>query len=138
MAVKKVNIADGFDEAILVLPWLTEALQYSSDDVTETDLIKGLVEHDYQLWLTDNAACLSSLTKWEDKPVVCLFLISGEKGKALREVITAHPILEEYAREKRCEGLLGIGRSTWRKALGRIGFEVVSTRGSDNVYFKEV
>ncbi|KQO79437.1 hypothetical protein [Rhizobium sp. Leaf262] len=138
MEVKKVKITEGYDEAIRVLPWLTEALQYSSDSITETDIIRGLIEYDYQLWLTDHAACITSFTEWEGKTVCCLFLISGEKGKALPEILAAHPILEEYAREKGCDGLLGIGRATWLKALSRIGFEQVSKRGSDNVYFKEV
>lgn len=139
MAVTKVKITEGYDEAIRVLPWLTEALKYSKNSINETDIIRGLIEYDYQLWLTDHAACITSLTEWDDRQVCCLFLISGEKGKALPEILAAHPVLEEYAREKGCVGLVGIGRSTWLKALEKIGFEVVSRDGdSDNVYFKEV
>jgi hypothetical protein len=140
MAVSKIDSAGEFHKEIdRCFPWLIEALRYSNNTIAAEDILRGLVERDYQLWTTDNAACITSITEWESKPVCCLFLIGGVRGKAMPEILAAHPQLEEYARTHGCVGLLGIGRALWAKVLPALGFQVVQqSKDSDNVYFKEV
>ena len=124
MAVTKVDTAEQFDaEYPRVRNWLIEALKLSDNNISERDLLIGLVERDYQLWTTENAACVTSLTEWNGKPVCCLFLIGGNKGKAMREVLCdGQDAVEAYAVSHGCDGLLGIGRKFWAKVLRPYGF----------------
>lgn len=137
---RKIDTATEFTTEIpRCFPWLIEALQHSTSEVTPEQILERLVERDYQLWTTDNAAAITSITDWEGKRVCCLFLIGGEKGKAMPEILASHNQLEEYARKFACVGLLGIGRALWAKVLPAIGFQVVSTDGDKgNVYFKDL
>lgn len=140
MAVRKIDTAGEFHQEITrCLPWLIEALKFTRNKIAAEDILKGLVERDYQLWTTEHAACVTSITEWQGKAVCCLFLIGGEKGKAMPEILAACPQLEEYARHHQCAGLLGIGRALWAKVLPAIGFQIVNNDGdTENVYFKEV
>lgn len=140
MAVRKIDTASEFHKEIdRCFPWLIEALEYSNNQIDATGILKGLVERDYQLWTTDHAACITSITEWSGKKVCCLFLVGGEKGKAMPEILAAHIELEAYARKHGCAGLLGMGRALWAKVLPTIGFEVIQQNGvSENVYFKEL
>lgn len=135
MAVTKVDTAEQFDaEYPRVREWLLDAIRYSKNTIDEIDLIYGLFDRDYQLWTTENAACVTSLTEWEEKSVCCLFLIGGNKGKAMHEVLhVGQPIVEAYARKHGCDGILGIGRSFWRKILPAHGFIVKGDH-----YYKEI
>jgi len=139
MAVRKIDTAEDFkSELDRCFPWLLEAFRFSNNQIAPEDILKGLVERDYQLWTTDHAACVTSLTEWDGKQVCCLFLIGGEKGMAMPEILAAHTELEEYARKHGCAGLLGIGRALWAKVLPTIGFNIISKGETDHVYFKEV
>lgn len=134
MAVTKVDTAEQFHaEYPRVRDWLIEALKYSKNLVSEIDLLKGLEDRDYQLWTTSNAACVTSLTEWEGQPVCCLFLIGGNKGKAMAEILLeGQPVVEAYARAHGCKGLLGIGRALWARVLPAQGFTI-----NGDTYFKE-
>ena len=139
MAVRKIDNADEFHSEIeRCLPWLIEALAYSNDETSIEDLLKGLVERDYQMWTANNVACVTALTKWDGEDVCCAYMVGGPKGRALRETLASYPIIEEYAKQKGCDGFLAIGRSTWRNALARVGFKAVQQDGDAFVYFKEI
>lgn len=134
MAVTKVDTAEQFDaELPRVRNWLIEALRYSKNTITEAELLIGLIDRDYQLWTTANAACVTSLTEWQGKSVCCLFLVGGNKGKAMNEILfEGQPVVEAYAKSHNCKGLLGIGRAFWSRVLPAHGFIV-----ADDCYFKE-
>ena len=135
MAVTKVDTAEQFyAEYPRVRDWLISAMAYSDNEISEAKLLNGLVDREYQLWTTQNAACITSITEWEDKQVCCLFLIGGNRGKAMQEILyEGQPIVEAYAREHGCDGLLGIGRDLWKRVLPEHGFSVRGT-----IYFKEI
>lgn len=85
MAVQRIDSAEQFDiEYPRCREWLLEALTYSENNISERDLLNGLIERDYLLWTSDNAACVTSLTEWREEPVCVLFLVGGEKGKAMQ------------------------------------------------------
>lgn len=140
MAVRKIDTAEEFNvEIVRVLPWLIAAHAYTQNEITFPEILNGLVERDYQLWVTDNAACVTSITKWNEKRVCCLFLIGGERGKAMPEIAAGVGELEAYARKHNCAGLLGIGRALWKKIMPAFGFQIVKQDGDfSNVYFKEL
>ncbi|QRM54746.1 hypothetical protein [Sinorhizobium sp. BG8] len=129
MAIQRIDNAEKFEiEYPRCREWLLEALKYSTNNIGENDLLNGLVERDYLLWTSDNAACVTSLTEWREKPVCVLFLIGGAKGKAMREILLeGQPIVEAYAQEHSCAGLLGIGREQWAKVLKPFGFQTEGT-----------
>lgn len=129
MAVQRIDTAEAFHiEYPRCREWLLEALSYSENDITESDLLIGLQDRDYLLWTSQNAACVTSLTEWREKPVCVLFLVGGARGKAMREIlIEGQSIVEEYAREHSCVGLLGIGREQWAKVLKPFGFQTEGT-----------
>ncbi|MEW9616020.1 hypothetical protein AB3G45_19585 [Shinella sp. S4-D37] len=135
MAVTKVDTAEQFDtEYPRVRDWLLEALRYTRNSITEVDLLKSLYDRDYQLWTTENAACVTSITEWEGNSVCCLFLIGGNKGCAMREILhVGQPVIEAYARKHNCKGLFGIGRVFWGRVLPQHGFIVKGDQ-----YFKEL
>lgn len=135
MAVTKVDTAAQFDtEYPRVRDWLIEALRFSKNDICESDLLVRLHIRDYQLWTTENAACITSITEWAGKRVCCLFLVGGRKGRAKYDVLhVGQPIIEQYAREHGCIGLLGIGRAAWSRILRQHGF--IST---GDHYYKEI
>lgn len=129
MAIQRIDSAEQFDiEYSRCREWLLKALEYSENKISEIDLISGLIERDYLLWTTDNAACVTSLTEWREKPVCVLFLIGGAKGRSLREILLeGQPVVEQYARDHACVGLLGIGREQWAKVLKPFGFQTEGT-----------
>lgn len=129
MAIQRIDTAEAFDiEYPRCREWLLQALCYSTNNITEHDLLNGLIERDYLLWTSEHAACVTSLTEWEGKAVCVLFLIGGTKGKALREILLeGQPDVEAYAREHSCDGLLGIGREQWAKVLKPFGFQTEGT-----------
>lgn len=135
MAIQRVDTAEQFHiEYPRCRNWLIEALNYSENEITERDLLIGLQERDYLLWTTDNAACVTSLTEWESKRVCVLFLIGGNKGKAMREILFGgQPIVEAWAKSMGCDGLLGIGRDLWKNVLPAHGFII-----KGNTYYKDI
>lgn len=135
MEVIKVDTAEQFDaEYPRVRLWLLEALTYTRNGTNEIDLIHGLYDRDYQLWTTENAACVTSLTEWQGKSVCCLFLIGGNKGCAMHEILhVGQPVIETYARKHGCDGLFGIGRMFWGRVLPQHGFIVKGDQ-----YYKEL
>ncbi|MBW6421607.1 hypothetical protein KX729_09160 [Rhizobium sp. XQZ8] len=137
---RKIDTAVEFtSELNRCLPWLIEALHRAQEQIDFKDILKGLVEREYQLWTTENAAAITSIITWEGKQVCCLFMIGGVKGKSLKEILAARSILEPYAKSKGCSGLLGKGRAQWLQALTRIGFQEIQHVGdTDNIYFKGI
>jgi len=138
MAVRKIDNAGEFHSEIeRCLPWLIDALAYSKDGSSIEDLLKGLVERDYQLWTANNVACVTALTKFDGRQVCCAYMVGGQKGHALRETLASYPVIEEYAKQKGCDGFLAFGRNTWRRPLASVGFQTVQQDGDAFVYFKE-
>lgn len=140
MTVRKIDNAVDFDiEFPRTCDWLKEAHTYGENAVSFYDIIIGLAERDYQLWTTEHAACITSITEWEGKRVCVLFLIGGEKGRAMSEIlIEGQQAVEVYAREHKCRGLLGIGRGLWARVLPAYGFQIIKTGVNDNTYYKEL
>ena len=140
MAVRKIDTASEFDiEFPRTCEWLKEAHSYTTNSISFDDIIIGLNERDYQLWTTEHAACITSITEWSGKRVCVLFLIGGEKGRAMSEILNeGQQAVEAYAREHQCAGLLGIGRGLWKKVLPAFGFEVIATGVNDNTYYKDL
>ncbi|WVT74019.1 hypothetical protein QM996_02575 [Sinorhizobium chiapasense] len=129
MAIQRIDTAEQFDiEYPRCREWLLEALKYSTNNISERDLLNGLIERDYLLWTSENAACVTSLTEWQEKPVCVLFLVGGSRGKAMREILVeGRPVVEDYARDHARVGLLGIGREQWAKVLKPFGFQTEGT-----------
>lgn len=140
MAVRKIDTAVEFDiEFPRTCEWLKQALTYTTNGVSFDDIIVGLADRDYQLWTTEHAACVTSITEWDSKRVCVLFLIGGEKGKAMGEIlIEGQQAVEAYAREHNCKGLLGIGRGLWKRVLPAFGFEINATGEGENTYYKDI
>ncbi|GAA5657131.1 hypothetical protein Brsp06_03505 [Brucella sp. NBRC 13694] len=135
MAVKRIDTAVEFDEEYpRVREWILNALPYSEQPYTEDNILIGLLERDYLLWTAPDAVCITSLTEWRNSKVCVFFLVGGTKGKAMRDIfVDGLPLVEQYARERACKYVLGIGRIGWKSILTKNGF---TTEG--NEYYKEV
>ncbi|WP_421423423.1 hypothetical protein [Agrobacterium rosae] len=134
MAAKRIITSDEFaDEYPRVREWLKAALAYQIGGGDEKALLDGLAEKRLQLWVSDDAACVTEITTVDGTKVCLLYLVAGEHGKAMEQILSdGQTAVEDWAKTKRCKGFYGIGRPEWKRVLAPHGFEVQSVN-----YYKE-
>jgi len=134
MAVRRVDIVSEFKtEYARVKDWLKTALHTQIGGGDENKLLSGLGTQRYQLWTSENAACVTELCKVDGVDVCLLYLVAGERGSALAEVLgDGQNTIEKWAKENGCKGFYGIGRPEWKRVLKPHDFKVASVN-----YYKE-
>ncbi|MGE6781305.1 hypothetical protein ACQKGL_02145 [Ensifer adhaerens] len=133
MAVKRVLHGEFRDEYSRVREWLLAALSTQLGGGDEGCLLRDLGSKRYQLCTSENAACVTELCEVDGVEVCLLLLVAGKQHDALDEVLgEGQETIEQWAKERGCKGLYGIGRPEWRRVLVPHGFKVVSMN-----YYKE-
>lgn len=128
MAIKRIISSEDFAaEYPRVRAWLKEAMKYQIADDNEQNLLDDLVSRRLVLWVSDHAACVTEITSVDNVKVCLLYLVAGEHGKAMDEILDeGQSHLETYAKSKGCKGFYGVGRPEWKRVLTPHGFKVQS------------
>lgn len=134
MAVKRIITKEDFTtEYPRVREWLKEAMKYQIGDGDEKSLLDGLAEKRFQLWVSDDAACVTEITSVDETKVCLLYLVAGKHGEAMGQILSdGQTAVREWAITKGCKGFYGIGRPAWKHVLEPHGFKVQSVN-----YYKE-
>lgn len=134
MNITRIDTVENFEiEYPRVRPWLLNALDYSTNPDTERELLEGLFSRKYTLWVSDNAACVVELAKIDHQLVCFVYLIGGEYGAAIKEILSGgQEAVEEWAKSQGCKGFYASARPEWERVLSRYDFKAQSIN-----YYKE-
>lgn len=109
--------------------WLIEAQLKAGKENGEIDILSGLVEGSYRLWVGEKCSAITENMTWDKRPVCVVVLAGGD----LEEITTdGIPVITDWAKAQGCDGILLFGRPGWQRVLEPHGFEFSSI-----VMFKE-
>lgn len=130
MAIRRIDDGQEFEtEYPRVRSLLLSALEYSTNPDSEKQLLQGLIDRDYYLWIGENSAAVTHNIDWDNRPVCVLYLAGGDLDEILGEGQT---VITEWAKSIGREGFVLFGRPGWKRALADQGFKFSSI-----VMFKE-
>jgi hypothetical protein len=102
-----------------VEPIIAKAVQYSDGKYSTEHVKKSLLSRKMQLWVYVNGDIKScAVTQISNYPLknVCTILFAA--GADLHEWLRFMPMIEEWARENKCDDIDIYGRPGWEKVLG--------------------
>jgi hypothetical protein len=111
------------DEYARVRGWLLSALEIAPGPFDEAELLRKLRADHWHLVTTDHAACVLELCRIDGELIANVLLLGGEKGKALREILTAQKRFCEFLKHEGFTKLVGTPRKEFHKILKAHGFE---------------
>ena len=115
-----------FDEGeyARVRKWLLSALEIAPGPFDEAELLVKLrAGETWFLVTTDHAASVVELVRIDGDLIANVLLIGGERGKALREIISAQKQFCEFLKSEGFTKLVGTPRKEFHTILKAEGFE---------------
>lgn len=105
-----------------VRPWLRAALDRSCD-AEEVRMLDKIASREWTLWTSPNAGCCTSFLEWDGRRMLVFALAGGDLDEMMADGL---PIVEAWAKENDCSGLLVFGRRGFERKIRSYGFRFQS------------
>lgn len=99
-------------------PHLLAAAEVAKGTHDEVDLIRGVLNGSFHLWMGEQSAILSEVVRYPRLLSHRLFLAGGD----LHELLAMEPELAAVAASRGCTRHELIGRKGWKRALTDLGY----------------
>lgn len=130
MAIRHITTLEDFrTEYPRVRGWLIDAQAKAGKVDAERDILDGLADKAYVLWVGEECAAITENMVWDKRPVCVVVLAGGDLKEIVNDGI---PVITEAAKASGCDGILLFGRPGWQRVLEPHGFDFSSI-----VMFKE-
>ena len=98
------------------------ALDHGGNTHTVQDIAAGVATGKYQMWPGPDSIIITEIVDFPRKRI-CNYFLAGGKLEELKPLV---PVIEEWAKERGCDGITLIGRGGWTKSFLRdLGYAVV-------------
>ena len=94
-------------------PWLLAALEHAVDRFNEDDIVRGLLNGEYQLWPGPDAAVVTQIAVYPQRKVLLFFLAGGN----LNTLTGMERDIAERAKAAGITQVEIVGRRGWLRAL---------------------
>jgi hypothetical protein len=110
-----MNMMD--DEMRWIAPFrelIERALAEGYGQLSYQDVITGINKGEYQFWAAENSCVVTTIDVFPQMKQLTIILGAGD----LAEIDTKiRPLIEDWAREIKCDALIIFGRPGWQRAL---------------------
>jgi hypothetical protein len=110
-----MNMMD--DEMRWIAPFrelIERALAEGYGQLSYQDVITGINKGEYQFWAAENSCVVTTIDVFPQMKQLTIILGAGD----LAEIDTKiRPVIEDWAREIKCDALIIFGRPGWQRAL---------------------
>lgn len=84
------------------------------------DVEQSVLDGDYQLWAGERSACITEIRTYPRRKVLAVIHGGGDLHELLK---TVEPAMCGFALANGCDGVMGMGRKGWDRALKDNGYE---------------
>ncbi len=93
---------------------IERALAEGYGQLSYQDVITGINKGEYQFWAAENSCVVTTIDIFPQMKQLTIILGAGD----LAEIDTKiRPVIEDWAREIKCDALIIFGRPGWQRAL---------------------
>jgi hypothetical protein len=93
---------------------IERALAEGYGQLSYQDVITGINKGEYQFWAAENSCVVTTIDVFPQMKQLTIILGAGD----LAEIDTKiRPVIEDWAREIKCDALIIFGRPGWQRAL---------------------
>ncbi len=93
---------------------IERALAEGYGQLSYQDVITGINKGDYQFWAAENSCVVTTIDIFPQMKQLTIILGAGD----LAEIDTKiRPVIEDWAREIKCDAMIIFGRPGWQRAL---------------------
>lgn len=99
--------------------YLLPALEYCGGTHSEDDIICGLIQGQYKLWLWEKSAHLTEFRQYPRMKALNIFLVGGD----MEELFAHEPKICAFALKNGATRITNGGRVGWERALIPLGYQ---------------
>jgi hypothetical protein len=93
---------------------IERALAEGYGQLSYQDVITGINKGEYQFWAAENSCVVTTIDIFPQMKQLTIILGAGDLGEIDTKI---RPVIEDWAREIKCDAMIIFGRPGWQRAL---------------------